>query len=94
MDEGSGIEPDGQLFSPSPILSNIDQDVVDEGFSPAFINVDHELETPNGIEGPIPVYVEAPVSTTTKESILAQTPLNFKPSLNFHNSTKVRVMSH
>ncbi|XP_031782380.1 alpha-1-macroglobulin isoform X1 [Nasonia vitripennis] len=89
LDEGSGIEPDGELFSPSPILPNIDQDVVDEGFSPAFINVDHELETPNGIEGPIPFYVEAPVSTTTKESVFAQTPLNAKPSLNFHNSTKV-----
>lgn len=62
VDEGSGGEPEGELFSPSPIIPNFD--IVDVGFSPAFVDVDHELETPNGIEGPIPVYVEAPSLTT------------------------------
>lgn len=71
MNEGSGIdEVDTRVFSPSPILPSIDDDLLEEGFSPAFINVDHELETPNGLEGPVPVFVKAPVSSTTASSNL------------------------
>ncbi|XP_058808317.1 pregnancy zone protein-like isoform X2 [Phymastichus coffea] len=65
--DGSGVgvdEVDAQVFSPSPVLPSVDDDLLEEGFSPAFVNVDHELETPNGVEGPVPVFVEAPLSTT------------------------------
>ncbi|XP_023246996.1 murinoglobulin-2-like [Copidosoma floridanum] len=63
LGEGSGAEGgrEEQLFSAKPILASFD--VVDEGFSPVFVNVDHELDTPNGIEGPVPVYVPGPFFT-------------------------------
>ena len=47
----------------------MDPDAIEEGFSPAFVNVDHELEFPEGIEGPIPIYVEAPNANNVNQSI-------------------------
>jgi hypothetical protein len=51
---------EGELLLPSPIIPNFDV------FETAFINVDHELETPNGIEGTASIYIEAPYSTTER----------------------------
>ncbi|XP_014238205.1 murinoglobulin-1-like [Trichogramma pretiosum] len=63
--EGSGLfEAEGELVPVKPITpgpSDAD-DAIDEGFLPSFVNVDHELEVPDGVEGPPPVYVEAPVT--------------------------------
>lgn len=60
MTEGSGSVSEPQIFIPTA-----DKEVFEEGFQPAFVNVDHELETPKGIEGPATVIVEAPTSPAT-----------------------------
>ncbi|KAJ8679263.1 hypothetical protein QAD02_015050 [Eretmocerus hayati] len=71
--EGSGIDLNAEVISLNPdVPVNTDLDPLEEGFSPAFVNVDHDLETPNGIEGPVPVYVEAPLTSTP--SISSQIP--------------------
>lgn len=61
VDTGSGQSSDDVEISSTP--------VVDEIFdNPSFVVVDHELETPDGIEGPVPVYVK-PSSTNFKENL-------------------------
>ncbi|KAI4503310.1 hypothetical protein M0802_001532 [Mischocyttarus mexicanus] len=50
VDTGSGQIPDDSEINSTPI--------VDEVFdNPSFVSIDHELDTPEGIEGPVLVYV-------------------------------------
>ncbi|KAL2717509.1 murinoglobulin-1-like [Vespula squamosa] len=60
VDTGSGQTPDDLEINSTP--------VVDEIFdNPSFVSVDHDLETPEGIEGPVLVYVR-PSGTNLNEN--------------------------
>ena len=41
-----------------------------EGLNPQFVNVDHELETPSGEEGPVPAYAlpDVPFNATLPQA--------------------------
>ncbi|KAI4492500.1 hypothetical protein M0804_002291 [Polistes exclamans] len=55
VDTGSGQAPDDSEMNSTPI--------VDEIFdNPSFVSIDHELDTPEGIEGPVLVYVRPSIT--------------------------------
>lgn len=61
MDTGSGQTPDDLEINSTP--------VVDEVFdNPSFVSVDHDLETPEGIEGPVLVYVRPSITNSNENS--------------------------
>lgn len=65
--EGSGVDEVDEvveLFSPSPVLPNNDVELIDDNFSTTFFNVDHDLATPSGVEGPATVFLEAFTTST------------------------------
>ena len=66
--EGSGEEEEQVIF-PTTITDELGKDVVDEGFSPPFVNVNHELKFPKGIEGPATVYADAPTSISSIDDL-------------------------
>ncbi|XP_047344508.1 alpha-2-macroglobulin-like protein 1 [Vespa velutina] len=60
-DTGSGQTPDDSEINSTP--------VVDEIFdNPSFVSVDHDLETPEGIEGPVLVYVRPSITNLNENS--------------------------